>query len=174
MGSNARERPGTIVPCPLKSRPMTSCHPKMHSVRAWLLSLYLVLGLSACQSYPVTLNGARLNSKPLLSGFKLADKHLSACVNEHIFDQRITKPEQLTELNCAQRSIRSLQGLEFFPHLLSLRLQNNPLDSLKPLLALNNLERLEVSDDTADCSSLDQFRQKGVKIKGTCVNKANK
>lgn len=153
---------------------MISPPAKMHSISALLLSLYLVLGLCACQSYPFTLNGARLDSKPLLTGVNLSDKHLSACVNEHIFDQHITTPEQLTELNCAQRSIRSLQGLEFFPHILSLRLQNNPLDSLKPLLVLNNLERLEVSNDTTDCSSLLQLRQKGVKVQGACENKAAK
>ncbi|HMW49370.1 MAG TPA: hypothetical protein PK011_03565 [Marinagarivorans sp.] len=142
---------------------------KKHSFTPWIMSISLCLVLGACQNYPITFNGNRLNSAPLLSGFNLADKHLSACVNEHIFDQKIRKAEQLTELNCAERSIHSLKGLEFFPHLLVLRLNNNPIDSFKPVLALQNLERLEVGNTTADCASLMQLRQKGVKVEGACA-----
>lgn len=137
----------------------------------WIVGLSLAIGLSACHQYPLTLNGNRLDAPPLLSGFNLADKYLNACVNEHIFDQHITRAEQLSELNCAQRSIRSLQGLEFFPHLLKLRLNNNPIVSFKPLLALSNLEQLEVSDNPSDCTSLHQLRQRGVKVVGDCAIK---
>lgn len=142
---------------------------KKHNFSIWIITIPLILGLSGCQHYPITLNGSQLNSKPLLTGFNLADKHLMACVNEHIFDRHISKAEQLIELNCAERSIRSLKGLEYFPHLLRLRLNNNPIDSFKPLLALTNLEQLDVSDNATDCTSLLQLRQRGVKLAGACA-----
>ena len=116
-----------------------------------------------------TLNGNAINAKPLLTGIKLEDKHLQACVNEHIFDRHITKPEELTELNCAQRSIRSLQGLQLFPQLIALHIKHNPVASYKPLLAISNLEQLEVSDSPTDCASLTTLRSRGVKVKGGCI-----
>lgn len=142
---------------------------KMHPKPRLMLGIYLILGLSACQNVPVTLNGNRLNSTPLLTGFRIEDKHLLACVNEHIFDHHISQAAQLTELNCAQRSIHSLNGLDFFPHLLILRLPHNPINSFKPLLALSNLEQLQLSEDATDCASLAQLRSRGIKVEGACT-----
>jgi Leucine-rich repeat (LRR) protein len=138
------------------------------------IKIVLLAGtLSACHNYPVKLNGNPVGGKPLFSGFYIEDKHLAACINEHIFDQHITQAEDLKNLNCAQRSIRSLKGLEIFSHLLSLNLNDNAIESIKPVFAISSLEQIQLNGSSVDCNSIAKLRARAVKVSGVCTAQNN-
>ncbi|HEY6530389.1 MAG TPA: hypothetical protein VIZ65_17005 [Cellvibrionaceae bacterium] len=134
-----------------------------------VLIVSLVGSLSACHNYPVHINGNPIGAKPLFSGFHIEDKHLATCINEHIFDQHITQAEDLTHINCAQRSIRSLKGLEIFSHLLSVNLNDNAIESISPLFAISSLEEIQLNGNLVNCNEINKLRARSVKINGVCA-----
>jgi Leucine-rich repeat (LRR) protein len=137
---------------------------------SYILIMSFASSLSACNNYPVHLNGNPIGAKPLFSDFHVEDKRLAACINEHILDQHITQAEALTRLNCAQRSIRSIKGLEIFSHLLSVNLNDNAIESINPLFAISSLEEVQLNGSLVDCDSINKLRARAVKVNGVCAS----
>ena len=132
------------------------------------LPLCLLISLPACQNYSLKLNGNALNAEPVFSNFVVADKHLAACIKEHLFDQHATKAEDLKQLYCPQRSIKSLQGLETFNHLLSVKINGNAVTTLAPLMALSSVEEVNLEGNPVDCGQVNNLRTRGVRVVGVC------
>lgn len=123
-----------------------------------------------CQNYPITLNGSPIKTPELLANFQVEDKHLAECLAEHIFDLKISKFSQLRQLNCAQRSIKSLRGIEQFPNLLKVNLSGNPIRSITPLLAVATLEEVNLNASSLDsCTEAKTLQQRGVRVMGICT-----
>lgn len=138
------------------------------TIFAPLMITALGLSLLACQSLPVTINGNTLNSAPLMSVNTIEDKHLAACVNEHVFDHKVSKPADLKQLNCSQRSIHTLNGLEIFTKLQKINLAGNPVESLKPLIAITSLEEVILGDWFAHCAEVAALHARGIKVNSAC------
>lgn len=144
---------------------MKTTHPKPN---AYLAAIALCYCTTACQNYPIKLNGNALDAKPLYTSFNIEDKHLAKCIDEHILDQHISHARDLTQLNCQQRSIRSLNGLEHFSHLTQLKLDHNPIQSVSPLLKLSRLEKVGLNGATANCAEVSTLRARGINVIGVC------
>jgi Leucine-rich repeat (LRR) protein len=132
---------------------------------------FVVCALFGCQNYPVTFNGSPIKAPTLLSGYQLTDKNLAICVGEHIFDQKITRFGQLRQLNCAQRSIKSLHGIEQFHNLLKVDISGNPINSVAPLLAIKTLEEVTLAPllNSSGCTEVKNLQDRGVAVKGVCT-----
>ncbi|ACE85787.1 leucine-rich repeat domain-containing protein [Cellvibrio japonicus] len=148
----------------------------------WLL-LVLVLGITGCQKYSVSLNDKVIYTPPgLFKDYQITDELLAGCVEQTISDKQITQIEQLTQLNCSNAGIRSLAGLEKFYALSELnlaynqltdvttlgklaRLQRlvltgNPIEDATALLPLVNLQELNLAEvSRLRCASLDQLKR---------------
>lgn len=103
----------------------------------------LVTLLMASKSYAVT--------------FNVQDAKLQACLQELADSNQWKQPENITEIKCHSKNIRSLKGLEQFINLESLSLYNNKLKKmdidlarLKKLtilnLSRNNLSQLTIEN----------------------------
>lgn len=138
------------------------------TIFAPLMITALSLSLLSCQSLPVTINGNTLNSTPLMSVTTIEDKHLTACVKEHVFDHKVSKPADLKQLNCSQRSIQTLNGLEIFTNLQKVNLAGNPIESLKPLIAITSLEEVILGDWLAQCSEVMALHARGITVTSAC------
>ncbi|RYY75174.1 MAG: leucine-rich repeat domain-containing protein [Gammaproteobacteria bacterium] len=98
--------------------------------------------MAGCKSYSVSLNNNTIYTPlPLFNDFAIGDTHLSDCVEQTINDKKITKAEDLKQLNCSHAGISSLAGLEKFYHLEQINLSENNLQSIS---ALKNFSKLEV------------------------------
>lgn len=112
------------------SLPLISC----------LLFVSLVVG---CKSYSVSLNNNLIYTPlPLFTDYAITDAHLSDCVEQTISDKKITKAEDLKQLNCSHAGINSLSGLEKFYRLEELNLAENTLQSIVPLKNFSQLQVL--------------------------------
>jgi hypothetical protein len=91
------------------------------------------------------------------SVFNVQDVDLQACLQELALMNQWSQPEDVIEVKCHNKDIRSLQGLEQFTHLESLSLYNNKLEYVdinlsyfKQLIVLNlsrnNLVQLTITD----------------------------
>lgn len=88
--------------------------------------LLLVLLLSGCADYRVTVNERTVyNPDPLFTEYLIPDPGLHACVAATIEQQKISSVSQLLELDCRDRGINRLEGLEAFVSLRYLNLQGN-------------------------------------------------
>jgi Leucine-rich repeat (LRR) protein len=104
--------------------------------------LFMVVLIAGCKTYSVSLNNNVVYTPlPLFKDFAIADTHLSDCVEQTINDKKITKAEELKQLNCSNAGIKSLAGLETFYHLEQLNLSENNLQSI---FSLKNFSKLEV------------------------------
>ncbi len=103
------------------------------------------LFISGCERYTVTVNEKTVYNPPALySGHKISDAALAACVNQVITDQRITRAEQLTRLNCSHAGVASIEGITAFTGLRFLDLSDNAIGDIKPLLYLPYLETVNL------------------------------
>jgi Leucine-rich repeat (LRR) protein len=106
-------------------------------------ALLIIAGLVACKNYSVSLNNNLVYTPlPLFKAFTIGDHHLHDCVEQTITDQRITKPEDLKQLNCSHAGIVSLAGLEIFPAIEQLNLSENALTTITQLSRLTQLKVL--------------------------------
>ncbi len=104
-----------------------------------LFAIFLVAG---CKTYSVSLNNNVVYTPaPLFKDFVIDDVHLRNCVEQTITDEKITKAENLKQLNCSHAGIRSLNGLEKFHQIEQLNLAENALQSIAPL---SNFSQLRV------------------------------
>jgi Leucine-rich repeat (LRR) protein len=110
--------------------------------RCAIFGLMLVALIAGCQNYSVSLNDNVVYTPPsLFKDFVIADLHLRACVEQTITDNRITKAEDLKQLNCSHAGIASLAGLEKFYSIEQLNVSENALQSIAPL---SNFSKLKV------------------------------
>ena len=99
-----------------------------------ILTAFLLVG---CDGYIYTLNKQPIFDPPnLFSDYNIADPALKGCIDQGIFDQQATSPDQLTQLNCSSAGIADLAGLEIFTGLTHINLSQNSLVEIKPLLFL--------------------------------------
>jgi hypothetical protein len=146
-----------------------------------IAGLMLVALIAGCKSYSVSLNNNMVYTPPsLFKDFVIADTQLRACVEQTIVDNRITKAEDLKQLNCSHAGIASLAGLEKFYSIEQLNLSENTLQSIaqlsnfsklkvlilrknnltsaEPLLHMLALQELDISDNAKlGCGDVKQF-----------------
>lgn len=106
-------------------------------------SLFLcLLALTSCKNYSISVNDNTIYTpEDVYKDFQIADAALSDCVTQTIFDQHITRAEDLTRLICSNAGIKSLAGLDKFFALAELNLSENALTDINEI---NNLGRLEI------------------------------
>jgi Leucine-rich repeat (LRR) protein len=108
-----------------------------------ICGLFLVVLTAGCRSYSVSLNNNVVYTPlPLFKDFVITDAHLRTCVEQTINDKKITKAEDLKQLNCSHAGISSLSGLEKFYRIEELNLAENALQSIAPLSSLSQLKVL--------------------------------
>jgi len=113
----------------------------LHSFRN-ICGLLMVTFIVGCKTYSVSLNNNIVYTPlPVFTDFAITDTHLSDCVEQTINDKKITKAEDLKQLNCSHAGINSIAGLEKFYHLEQLNLSENNLQSVS---TLKNFSKLEV------------------------------
>ena len=122
--------------------------PQRKSLLTLLSVIFATCFISGCNRYQVTVNEQPVfQPAPLFKTQRIADSALAACINQTIVDQNITKPSQLSTLNCAHAGITSLEGLPVFMQLKVLNLSGNQLTDIKPLLFLPNIEAVSLSEN---------------------------
>jgi Leucine-rich repeat (LRR) protein len=106
---------------------------------------FLVMG---CKNYSVNVNENVVYTPPsIFKGYQITDTKLRDCVEQTIFDQHITKAEDLTRLNCSNAGIASLAGLETFFALKELNLTNNKVTDINTIGQLGRLEKLMLGNN---------------------------
>jgi hypothetical protein len=107
-----------------------------------LCGLLVILLIAGCKTYSVSLNNKVVYTPaPLFKDYIIDDAHLRSCVEQTINDEKITKAEDLKQLNCSHAGIKSLVGLEKFYRIEQLNLAENALQSIAPL---SNFSQLRV------------------------------
>lgn len=121
----------------------TLAHP-LHTALLFLL----LLAVSGCQKYAVSLNDRVIYTPPgLFSDYTLEDPKLAQCMLQTIVDLQATAISQVTRLNCSSAGISNLAGLEKFYALTQLNLADNDLQSVPQLAQLARLELLVLNDN---------------------------
>jgi len=106
-----------------------------------LLSAVVVLLITGCQQYDVTINDKLVyEPKRLFRDYNITDSALAACVTQAIIDEHVTEAIGLAQLNCSNAGVRSLDGLAIFSRLKGLKLSDN---QIRNLVELSNLVQLE-------------------------------
>lgn len=108
-----------------------------------IMVLIPVLWLGACESYDVTVNERRVYTpRPLLTDFTAPDPALRACLELAIDRHKVTRAPELQELNCRERGVVSLEGLQQFTALRVLDLGDNAITDITPLRGVVGLEEV--------------------------------
>ncbi len=116
-----------------------------------LLALTLLCStlFQGCKNYSVSLNDKTVYTPaPLFTNYQIADVKLHACVEQTIYDLKITKAEELTRLNCSNAGIISLTGLDKFFALTELNLANNQISDINTLGKLGRLGVLLINNNS--------------------------
>lgn len=143
----------------------------------------LISCLSSCKNYSISLNDNTLYTPAgVFKDFQIADAALNDCVTQTLFDEKITRAEDLTRLNCSNAGVKSLAGLDKFFALTEINLSENALvnidelgklgrleilllnknaiQSTAPLLTLLHLRKLDLSNNPIqDCDNLQQIKK---------------
>ncbi|GGY65489.1 hypothetical protein GCM10011613_06690 [Cellvibrio zantedeschiae] len=116
----------------------------MHSKYIYkILGVILVSTIAGCKNYSVSVNNNIVYTPPsLFKDFTIADAHLRSCVEQTILDNKISKAEDLKQLNCSHAGISSLAGLEKFHAIEQLNLAENSLQSVAPITNFSKLKVL--------------------------------
>lgn len=102
--------------------------------------------VSACKNYSVSVNDNLVYVPPsIFKDYSIADQRLFDCVQQTIFDKKVTSAEELTSLNCSNAGIKSLRGLEKFFALSELNLAENQITDITTLGLLGRLENLKLN-----------------------------
>lgn len=103
---------------------------------------------TGCKNYSVSVNENTVYTPPsIFKDYQLADAQLHSCVEQTIYDQRITKAEELTRLNCSNAGITSLKGLDRFFALTELNLADNQLADINEIGNLGRVEKLVLTNN---------------------------
>jgi len=114
----------------------------------FLLGLIVLLGISACQKYQVSLNDKVLYTPPgIFKDYQIADQQLADCVKQTIYDLHASSVEQITQLNCSNAGITSLTGLGKFYALTAVNLADNQLTSISEISKLGRLQTLILNNN---------------------------
>ena len=114
----------------------------MYSKPLKICGFFLISLIAGCKSYSVSVNNNVVYTPaPLFKDFVIDDAHLRSCVEQTITDDKITKAEDLKQLNCSHAGIISLAGLEKFYSIEQLNLSENAIQSISPL---SNFSQLKV------------------------------
>jgi internalin A len=84
---------------------------------------------------------------PLYTDYQMADEALQNCVAQHIERSSISHAGDLTDLNCSQAGITSIDGLQTFHGLRGIKLSHNRIRSIQALTDLKHLSELYVDDN---------------------------
>lgn len=116
----------------------------------------LVLTISGCDRYRITLNDATISEpKTLLKNIEVADSGLKSCIEQVIADNGIRFKEDLKRLNCSHGNVSSLEGIQQFNKIHTLNLGNNLITDITPLLFLGELAALNLEgNDRLPCKDL--------------------
>lgn len=107
-----------------------------------ICALIAIAMLIGCKDFAISVNQNEIYTPPsIFTDYDISDPQLDACVEQTIADGRITKPEELIQLNCSNAGINSLVGLDKFYALEALNLADNKLANID---TLKNLARLKV------------------------------
>lgn len=125
-----------------------SIFPPQQWLKNTLFTSLLVVGLSGCDGYRLTLNEQAINDdRVMFSDYQIADKALSECVRQHIDDQQAQHAGQLSQLNCSHNSVKSLAGLEVFSQISQLDLSHNQLTDIAALKRIAGLKNVDLRDN---------------------------
>lgn len=80
----------------------------------------------------------------LISDLRFSDTNLDLCVKRAITPE-VTRALQVTSLNCAKKSITNIDGLQVFPNLVTLDLDENAVSDITPLSGLTALRTLKLT-----------------------------
>lgn len=104
--------------------------------------------LPGCKNYSVSLNDRTVYTPaPLFTNYQITDEKLHACVEQTIYDLKITKADELIRLNCSNAGISSLAGLDKFFALTELNLANNQITDIGTLGKLGRLEVVMINNN---------------------------
>jgi len=94
---------------------------------------------------------------PTVGSVSFSDNNLSSCLSP----SQNTLIPNFTNLNCANHSIKSIDGVDNLTGLTYVNFQDNKIYSLQPLFSLPNLQSAVVAgNDNAICSHLTQLEAK--------------
>ncbi|MFC3114212.1 leucine-rich repeat domain-containing protein [Cellvibrio fontiphilus] len=126
---------------------MQSKHALSTGKYLWIFcTLLCSLLASGCKNYSVSVNDNLVYVPPsIFKDYTIADQRLFDCVEQTIYDKKITRAEDLTSLNCSNAAIKSLKGLEKFFALKELNLAENQIDDIATLAMLGRLENLKLN-----------------------------
>lgn len=111
------------------------------------LALLFIL-LAGCGNYDITVNDHVIYGAPtVFLDFNLPDDALQTCVSQQMIDLRLTSPEALTDLNCSNAGIESLEGIELFSNIERLKLTSNRIRNLMALSKVTGLQELWLDDN---------------------------
>ena len=104
--------------------------------------------LSSCSDYEITLNDQPiLLRKPVPEDVTVFDSGLSRCLSETLKMQNHTDISGLNTLDCSFAGIKTLDGLEQFQGLVRVKLNDNELSDIGPLLSLGQLAVADVENN---------------------------
>lgn len=107
-----------------------------------------LLALFACSDYSLIINDQRVYDPPgIFTNFRVSDMGLQRCIDQTIKEGSLTATKQVLKLQCPQKDISSLEGIELFNELRILGLEGNKLKSIDNLQALEQLEQLNLADN---------------------------
>ena len=93
----------------------------------------------------------------------IRDNELQQCIDEHLAMRNIAYAGALHELECIDRGITSLSGIEGFPNITRLNLSGNNLRALSSLSSLFSLSELYISNTgIQDISVLSRLTHLGI------------
>lgn len=115
----------------------------------WIFcALLSSLVITGCKNYSVSVNDNLVYVPPsIFKDYSIADQSLFECVQQTIYDAKITRAEDLIKLNCSNAGIQSVQGLEKFFALKELNLAENKIAELTTIGMLGRLEIVKLNDN---------------------------
>ena len=129
----------------------------------------MLISVSGCSHYSVSLNDKLVYTPPpIFDDYQIDDRQLKTCVEQTLYDQHITKAEDLTQLNCSHAGIKSLNGLSKFFALEALNLSDNHIEEIAELKNLGRLKQLILAQnaitDAAPLLSLLHLRNLNLEV----------
>ena len=107
------------------------------------LGMLLISGCAQLDQYDITVNNVTVyEPAPIIKVENVADAALRGCLQQTALDLEATTPLALKILNCSEAGIQSLDGLEQFSALSSIKLSSNQIRNLLVLERLESLEQL--------------------------------
>lgn len=99
------------------------------------------------------------------------DPNLKACITAKEADAG--SAENVTFLDCSNKSIYSLEGIDYLPNLQRLSVEDNYISDLTPLKTLNNLVYLVVDNNLIKTIDLSNIPLEGISANGNYITDIN-